>query len=79
MFFSVVLGPNRSTTGAVTPSGGQQFVKLVQRSQTPTAQQQQVQVQQGQMQPKPAQATKFVVVCMPSASHAQTTVTQVRL
>ncbi|XP_001599379.2 transcription initiation factor TFIID subunit 6 [Nasonia vitripennis] len=59
----------------------QQQVQQVQQVQQQVQQVQQVQqqvqqVQQVQVQQKTPQATKLVVVCMPNASHAQTTVTQ---
>ena len=73
---TVVLGSSRPASGTAT-SAGQKFVILQSRAQTPTAQQQQQQQVQVQVQQKTAQATKLVVVCMPNASHAQTTVTQV--
>jgi transcription initiation factor TFIID subunit 6 len=69
------LGASRGTANAAS-SGGQKFVILQSRSQTPTTQQQ-LQHSQVQVQQKPTQATKLVVVCMPNANHSQSTVTQV--
>lgn len=102
-----MLGASRSASGTST-TGGQKFVILQSRSQTPTAsnistgtiqqpqqQQQQSQTQQQQQQQQQVKlaqtnvgqqkthvagsAPKLVVVCMPTSSHTNTTVTQTNL
>ncbi|KAG7207746.1 hypothetical protein KM043_009359 [Ampulex compressa] len=96
---TIMLGTSRSAGGA-SAGGGQKFVILQSRSQTPTAsnitsgtiQQQQSQSQQQQQQQQQVKiaqtnvaqqkthlqntAPKLVVVCMPSSSHSNTSVTQ---